>query len=294
VAADSILEQHRSEILAAFERVGTRYGVSDDEFATTVAAVVAKYLFGKAEARPSRSDVRSFLESLHSGDLVIAIACARGNEEAWEEFVREHGAYAKQCARQLAFRYRWPDSAEDDLVESLWGDLFGLRSESGRASKFGAYAGLGSLRGWLRAVLYQIAVDRHRGIRESVPIEDVEHRVVSRRSESGPLSDRYTSAAREALTTALSELDSERKLILSYYYFDELTLKQIGELYGVHEATASRWVARAQSEVRKSVERILKRQFGFNSAQIEASLASAAKAEGLNIQELLGKNSGGK
>jgi RNA polymerase sigma factor (sigma-70 family) len=146
---------------------------------------------------------------------------------------------------------------------------------------------MGSLRGWLRAVLYQSAVDHYRRQRGSVPIEDVENVIQERRRESGPLADRYAVAAREAVARALAELDPEQKLVLAYYYFDEMTLKQIGQVFGVHEATASRWVSRAQTTIRKAVERILKRDYNFNAAQVEACFASAARGEGFDVRGLV-------
>jgi RNA polymerase sigma factor (sigma-70 family) len=132
-----------------------------------------------------------------------------------------------------------------------------------------------------------MAVDHYRRSRDTIPIEDVERAVHERRAESGPLADRYVIAARQAVSQALTELDSDQKLVLAYYYFDEMTLKQIGQLYGVHEATASRWVSRAQTTVRKAVERILKRDFGFNPSQVEACLASAARGEGFDVKGLV-------
>jgi RNA polymerase sigma-70 factor, ECF subfamily len=290
IAVDAVefLARFGGDVETSFENVRARYGVSREEFASAVGAIAVKYVFARsAEPKPD-GEVRKFIADLRADELLLALACARGDDAAWAYFVDEHKSFVEQHARQLAYRYRWPEATADDLVEVLWGDLYGLRAEEGRASKFSSYAGIGSLRGWLRAVLYQMAVDHYRRRRDSVPIEDVEHIVHERRGESGPLADRYVIAARQAVSKALAELDSEQKLVLAYYYFDEMTLKQIGQLYGVHEATASRWVSKAQSNVRKAVERILKREYGFNAAQIEACLASAARGEGVDVRNLVG------
>ena len=56
------------------------------------------------------------------------------------------------------------DEAEaEDLTQSLFGDLYGVRLEADRrVSKLAHYAGRGSLGGWLRAVVYQAFIDRKR------------------------------------------------------------------------------------------------------------------------------------
>ncbi len=63
----------------------------------------------------------------------------------------------------------------------------------------------------------------------------------------------------DALKSAISELEAEDKLILKLYYFDDLKLKDIGATLGFHEATASRKLVRIQTEIRKSVEKILQK-----------------------------------
>jgi RNA polymerase sigma-70 factor len=288
VDAAEFLARFGRDVDTSLAQVRSRHGVGREVFADAVRAIVTKYVFAKTAEPPPDADVRRFVAELRAEELCLAIACARGDESAWEDFVRDYKGFVEQYARQVAFRYRWSQTTADDLVETVWGDLYGLRSaEEGRASKFAAYAGIGSLRGWLRAVLYQTAVDHYRRHRESVPLEDVENVVRERRRESGPLADRYAVAAREAVARALADLEPEQKVVLAYYYFDDMTLKQIGQLFGVHEATASRWIARAQTSIRKAVERILKKDFGFNAAQIEACLASAARGEGLDVRGLV-------
>ena len=52
----------------------------------------------------------------------------------------------------------------DDLAQSIWAELHGLKNRNdGRpAGKLSYYSGAGSLGGWLRAVVGQLAIDRHR------------------------------------------------------------------------------------------------------------------------------------
>ena len=56
------------------------------------------------------------------------------------------------------------EEGAEDLTQSIWAELYGLRvREDGRpAGKLAYYSGRGSLAGWLRAVVAQLAIDQHR------------------------------------------------------------------------------------------------------------------------------------
>src|SRR3989454_1393605 len=52
----------------------------------------------------------------------------------------------------------------DDLAQSIWDELHGLKAtdDGQHAGKLAFYSGAGSLGGWLRAVVGQLAIDQHR------------------------------------------------------------------------------------------------------------------------------------
>ena len=76
--------------------------------------------------------------------------------------------------------------------------------------------------------------------------------------------------------------------MLNYYYFDDLTLREIGLLMNVHEATISRWLAKAQKQVRKKTEDFLQKLYGLRRAEIIECLALAARSE-IDVRKLLGE-----
>src|SRR5919199_705399 len=87
-----------------------------------------------------------------------------------EQLVKE-GA-ARLLARATEAR-RLKAEAEE-LAESVWAELYGLRvrEDGSRAGKLAYYSGCGSLGGWLRAVVGQLAVDRHRRSARLVQTEE--------------------------------------------------------------------------------------------------------------------------
>ena len=86
--------------------------------------------------------------------------CLRGDQAAWGELVEGYGATVKSAARSASPN----EDLAEDLAQSIWAELHGLKTrEDGLpAGKLAYYSGAGSLGGWLRAVVGQLAIDRHR------------------------------------------------------------------------------------------------------------------------------------
>jgi transposase len=70
-----------------------------------------------------------------------------------------------------------------------------------------------------------------------------------------------------------------------------MTLREIGLLMNVHEATISRWLARTQQTVRKKTEEVLQRKSGLRRAEITECLQLAARAE-LDLRKLISEATG--
>jgi IS30 family transposase len=69
-----------------------------------------------------------------------------------------------------------------------------------------------------------------------------------------------------------------------------LTLREIGALMGVHEATISRWLQRAQKQARRKTEEILQRNYGLRRAEVAECLQMAARTE-IDVRQLLSEKS---
>jgi DNA-directed RNA polymerase specialized sigma24 family protein len=89
-----------------------------------------------------------------------------------------------------------------------------------------------------------------------------------------------------ALRLAINTLEAEDKLILKLYYFDDLKLKDIGNTLGFHEATASRKIVRIQTEMRKSVEKILIAEHGWKKEEVKRYLTEAASKLDVGLERM--------
>jgi RNA polymerase sigma-70 factor (ECF subfamily) len=264
-----------------------------------IAATLEKYLL-RNDPEAGEQKIREFVESLQIDDLCLVAACERGDDAAWQDLFANFAGSVKSAARSVTSN---PDAAED-LAQSIWAELHGLKTDQrGKPSgKLGYYSGRGSLAGWLRAVVSQLAIDAHRKQSRMVQIEEPrefenlahenesDERNILAHTENPEQSYASREAARtveESLIKALAELDAEDRLLIKLYYFDGLRLKQAGAVLGFHEATASRRLTRIHTDLRKRVEKILEREKGWKRDEIERNLAEAGEKLDTNLEKLI-------
>jgi len=259
-----------------------------------------KYIF-KHDSAADAIAVNNFLDGLHADDLCLVIACERGDERAWTDLFEGYGATVRSAARATSSN----EAMADDLAQSIWAELHGLKSrDDGRpGGKLTYYSGVGSLGGWLRAVVGQLAIDQHRRQTKLVQAEedsDLDRMALEDADGNGDgafhtaatpeelLTSNMASAdVEKALGRALAEMADEDRLLMKLYYFDGLRLREAGAVLGVHEATASRRLARIHGEVRQKVESILMKEHGWTKAEAERSLAEVAAHLQTDVEPML-------
>jgi len=262
---------------------GGRWRTPIDGFARALEASAAR-AFPDDAVDPQALD--RHLSSLHLEDLALACACAAGDDEAWEHFIREYRPLLYRAADALD-----PSGDARDLADGLYGDLFGLRHDaSAGPSLFRYFHGRSSLITWLRAVLAQRHVDRLRTGRkvEQLPEEDSARALAAPASSVEADRDHYIELLRVALNRAMAALPPADRLRLACYYGQQMTLAQTGRLFGEHEATASRGLTRVRREIRRTVETDLREVAGLSDAQIARCFECATEDAGtLNLGEML-------
>lgn len=283
------------------ERAANSRALNFSSLSTRLRLVLEKYLL-KHDPRASAAAINEFLDALHADDLCLIIACESGDENAWNDLVEGYGATVRSAARAASSN----EDAAEDLAQSIWAELHGLkvRGDGRAAGKLAYYSGVGSLGGWLRAVVGQLAIDQHRKQARLVQTEtEPEMDRLSRDSHQGEqvfvtgrtslnpeesLTNELAGADIEkALAKAIAELAAEDRLLLKLYYFDGLRLREAGAVLGVHEATASRRLSRVHSEVRQRVAAILMNEFGWTKSETDSSLAQVTARLEVDLEPLV-------
>jgi RNA polymerase sigma-70 factor len=303
MTAEEFLAAFRNDIDQLIGQVSRRYSVTEVQVAGAINSAVKKYVpeafaadqpDGWAVSNERRQSVSDLIRSLNCDDLCIAIACANGDEAAWEDFYRDYRSFMISIARSVT----QDGTAAEQLADSTFAELYGLRESGGtRVSKFSFYSGRGSLRGWLRAVVFQLSADLYRKTGRFVQTEeaeDIEHLAAAPATqaaiETDMVSEHYHAAVGNSLRKAIQSLEPRERLILAYYYYDEMTLREIGKLFEVHEATVCRWLAKIQKRTRRLVEKDLAREHHFNRTQVSEALQLAAERLDVNLGDYLVKS----
>jgi RNA polymerase sigma-70 factor, ECF subfamily len=300
----SSVEKHRKTIDESLARLLSRAAdarrLEVVDLYSRVSVSVEKYVL-RDDENASNADVKEFIDALNADDLCLIIACEKNDETAWKDLVTKFDATVKSAARKFS------NNTEDaeDLASSIWAELYGLKEKDGKAKgKLAYYSGRGSLAGWLRAVVSQLAVDQFRKESKFVQIEE-DREFENLANESSENSNNSKVVAHtdnpeevfteketrqniaKALNSAIAKLEAEDRLLLKLYYFEDLKLKDIGATMGFHEATASRKLVRVQTEVRKSLEKILIAEYGWKQEEVKRTLAETASKLDLNVEKLL-------
>jgi RNA polymerase sigma-70 factor, ECF subfamily len=270
-----------------------------------LAAAVEKYLL-RHDPNTSIEDISSFVDEMQADDLCLIIACEQGDEKAWNDLVERFTSTVRSAARSASPN----EDAAEDLAQSIWAELYGLRTrkDGSTASKLAYYSGRGSLAGWLRAVVAQLAVDVFRKqarlvqteedvdldrLARETPLAELQTAFVSGlHNPEQAISNRFAeSDMQDALGMAIKELSANDRLLVKLYYFDNLRLREAGAVLGVHEATASRRLTKVHSELRRRVGEILIKERGWTQAETERSFAEVAQHLDTDLEGLLSNKS---
>jgi RNA polymerase sigma-70 factor (ECF subfamily) len=268
------------EELYACQRAA-EFGISSQDFSESLHQILEKNL----AVSDGEAAARQLLASLRVDDLCLARGCAAGNEKAWEVFLLRYREPLYDMAHAIAKE----DAIARELADNIFADLYGISASGGeRASKLRSYTGIGSLAGWLRAVMARSYIDVYRKGRRMVSLSEEEgySEVAAPPQEpASELDPRLESATSEAL----SALDAEDRFLLASYFLDGNTLAEVARMLGVHESTASRRVEKLTTSMRKKIREGLQRQ-GMSRAEAEEALEADVRDLQIDVARRLKEN----
>jgi len=222
------------------------------------------------------------LERLHIADLYLACAYGLGYEAAHK---RVEAEYFTPIARRLV-RMQIPTSISAEILQDLRCRLVEM---SGPEFSGRAYCGQGSLGGWLFIAAVRIAERHSARMRNELPTEDncvavLERQIPVIDPELDHLVHSYKSVFESALRAGLAALSSRERNLLRYHYLEQLSIDRLAEIYGVHRATAARWILRVQCRLSRETrtrfaaqipvgEHSMARLLGFIRSQLELGLS---------------------
>ncbi len=304
-------ETRIAEIYARCNAEQPNFGVSEEAFSGSIRKTASKYLLTAAGVPVTAKELNDFVEQIQAEDLFMAIACSNGSERAWWEFDQQHRGYMERVARHLAKT----ETDASEVIDSVYVELYGTRVVDGeRISKFATYSGRGSIRGWLRTVIWHSLVDLHRAGHDEVSLDEMTetigegaaHAAFAEQSDNSEEAmieevtrERYRKATISAIANAFTLLEDHEKLLLLYYHVDNLKLREISRLVEneasplrgwfqrktqtreaggrTHESTVMRWLEKTYARVLELFKAELMNAYSFSKDEIEQCVALATK-----------------
>jgi RNA polymerase sigma-70 factor (ECF subfamily) len=182
----------------------------------------------------------------HLGDLYLTCGCAHGDSDAIAAFGERYGG---ELVRLFARPNRRGTDAAD-LVQALLEHLFVRVAD--RTPRIAEYLGRGSLRTWLRVVALRLRINVERGRsgkEAALPTPAQAMLPEAWDLELEYVKERYRLAFREAFAWAMSGLDARDRGLLRLHVVHGLSATAIAGVFGVHRATAKRWLASVREQL---------------------------------------------
>jgi RNA polymerase sigma-70 factor len=252
-------ESVMKELYAECIKNAPNFGVREECFINSLSRSIRKFLINVSSEMPTTEEAKKFLRSIKVDELFLALGCANGNERAWWEFDQQHRTYLERVSRHLAST----DLNAQEVVDVVYVELYGTRVVDGeRVSKFATFSGKGSIRGWLRTVIWHSLVDMHRASHDEVSLDEMTENVGEGHAHSnfketelgGELEmvdhlakERYKKATVASIETAFSSLADHEKLLLLYYHVENLKLREIARLVEIPTSPLRNWFQRKSS-----------------------------------------------
>ncbi len=225
------------------------------------------------------------LELLHAEDLYLACACVAGVDGAAARFEERCDPRLKAV---LATTVKSPDLRTEVRQRVLDILLVGTVDAPARIS---GYGGQGPLDSWTAVVAQRQLVtllrkdSSEQRAREGAAMEAALGGAPQ--PEIAFAKQRYRAEFERAMTDALSVLEERDRLLLRLQLVSQISVESIGKMYGVAQATASRWLATARDRVQTEVVRLLRERLGASPDEIASLAGVVASQIDLSISRLL-------
>jgi len=211
----------------------------------------------------------------HGDELYLACACAAGVPAALAAFEQHFLTQVDVYLRGVR--------ATPDLVDEVRQELR-QRLFSGERPRIADYSGKGSLGAWLRVAAIRVASNLRRAEGTRARLEahgtsgDELQRELPLDPELALIRGRYKGAFTDAMRDAFAALAERERNLLRLHFQGGVGVDGLAPVFGVHRATAARWLAAARDELSGRVLELLKSRLAVDARELE-SLARVVRSD---------------
>jgi RNA polymerase sigma-70 factor (ECF subfamily) len=192
--------------------------------------------------RLTGDDLATALAAAAAGDLALAGACTFGEptaQAAFDRVLTEVDAAGASVG------------ATKDLVAEVKQmlRLQLLVPKDGKPAGIAGYRGKGPLRGWVRiTATRELIRHKKKRARETPLLHSLDQLITSRLDPAlEAVKAEYRTEFAEALREAIGDLGAEDRTLLVQQIVHGASIDEVGAAFGVHRATAARWLNRARA-----------------------------------------------
>jgi RNA polymerase sigma-70 factor (ECF subfamily) len=214
--------------------------------------------------RLTGTELAAAVAGAHAADLALAAACVAQQPTA-------HTAF-EQVLHEVDAAGSSTGATEDQIAEVkqlLRVQL--LVPNQGKPPGIAGYRGRGPLRGWVRITATRELIRHKKKALRDAPADALE-RLLTSVVDPGlaALKAEYRSEFAVALREAIDDLSAEDRTLLRQQIVDDMSIDAVGAAYGVHRATAARWLLRARAALVAATHRRLADRLKLPVDQIES------------------------
>ncbi len=226
-------------------------------------------------------------QALAADELYLAAACALGDRTALGTFEQRYFGVIPAALSRLSLNRDEISEVEQQLRIRLF------VAEGGETPRVVAYAGQGQLGGLVRVAAVRAGLNllRERG-RLASPgggdgddLEDIPVREDN--PELARLKAQHRTAFKAAFEHAIASLEPRERSLLGLAIVKGLGIDRIGAIYGVHRATAARWVTAARASLTRALHKILATELGVAQSGVDDLLPLVESQLELSLERLL-------
>jgi RNA polymerase sigma-70 factor (ECF subfamily) len=222
----------------------------------------------------------------HAADLYIVCACLAGDEGALAWLDAHVLTPAAATVRRIDASPGFVDEVHQRMRVAL------LVPEAGEA-RLVLYAARGPLRAWVGVTAVRTALMMRRSVQRAREVSDQElagalAMVSTGNPELELVKRQYAAAFEAALAEACAALEDRLRGALRMHFSDGLSIDEIGAVYGVHRATAARWIQRASDVLFETTRERLRARLVVSPTELDRVAELIRSQIDVSLSQLLG------
>ncbi len=176
---------------------------------------------------------------MNSSDQQLVGSCLRGNQAAWEDFVRHHS----RRIYNLSYRFARCRAEAEDLTQDVFVRVYQtLDTYRGEA---------GSLNGWIMRVAFNLLIDRYRRTRKDAHLRSIEETELTLNDPHAP--NPFQRLAQNETETrvrkALRRLPPDTRIVIVLHDLEGLALNEVAVILHIPEGTVKSRMIRGRREL---------------------------------------------